>query len=94
MTNFSIQILILKQLTRNAGLQFPNVRRIDVTMGASWLKRIHKSIEGWPTIPNFYELNMMYVYRDVYLERKRTTVCNTFWRDVIQSVQFMYINST
>ena len=25
-------------------------------MGASWLKRIHKSIEGWPTILNFYEL--------------------------------------
>ena len=94
MTNFSIQILIREHLTRNAGLQFPNVRRIDVTMEASWLKRIYKSNEAWATIPNFYGLNMMYVYGDVYLERKHKTVCNTLWRDVIQSVQFMYKNST
>ena len=40
-----------------------------MSMNASWSKRIYKSNEGWATIPNFYGLDMIYIYGDVCLEK-------------------------
>ena len=37
---------ILENLTANGGLQFPNIRKIDITMNASWIKRLYRSDEG------------------------------------------------
>ena len=47
----------LENTTANGGLQFPDIRKIDTIMKASWVKRIYKSNEGWASTPVFYGLN-------------------------------------
>ena len=42
----------------------------------------------------FYGLNMIYTYGDVFLQKRQKLVCNRFWRDVVQSVYFLYNNAT
>ena len=40
------KLSILEHQTANGGLQFPDIRKVDITMKASWIKRIYKSDEG------------------------------------------------
>ena len=49
-------------------------------MKASRVKRIFKSDEGWASIPNL-------MIGDVFLQRG-------FWKEVVQSVHFVYYKST
>ena len=44
-------------------------------------------------IPKYYGLDMIYIYGDVYLKKKQYSVCNVFWREVIQSVYSIYIDA-
>ena len=82
----------LENLTALGGLQFPNIRKIDMTMKASWIKRIYKTDEGWAATPIFYGLTKIYEYGDVFLERKNN-IQNEFWKNVVQSVYFIYTNA-
>ena len=82
----------LENLTALGGLQFPNIRKIDMTMKASWIKRIYKTDEGWAATPIFYGLTKIYEYGDVFLERKND-IQNEFWKNVVQSVYFIYTNA-
>ena len=82
----------LENLIELGGLQFPNIRKIDMTMKASWVKRIYKSDEGWAATPIFYGLNKIYDYGDVFLERKNN-ILNEFLKNVVQSVYYVYRNA-
>ena len=53
---------ILENLIEYRGIQYPNIRKIDMVMKASWIKRIYTSDEGWAAIPKFYGLDMIYIY--------------------------------
>ena len=57
---------------------FPDVRRNDMIMNASWMKRIYKSDEGWAAIPTFYGLNMIYNNGVVFLQKRQKLICNIF----------------
>ena len=41
----------------------------------------------------FYGLNMIYTYGDVFLQKRQRLVCNRFWSDVVQSGNFVYNNA-
>ena len=84
---------ILENLSENGGLQFPNIRNIDISMKASWLKRLYKCSGGWSSTPLSYDLGKLYVYGDIFMQRKMT-IQNNFWRDVVYSVYCIYTNST
>ena len=84
----------LENLTVNGGLQFPNIRKIDKIMKASWIKRIYKSENGWAATPFFYGLNMIYNYGDIFLQKTPQIIGNMFWNDVVQSVYSVYKNAT
>ena len=75
----------LELQTANGGLQFPDIRKIDTTMKASWVKRIYKSDEGWASTPIFYGLDNIYKYGDIFIQRKKS-IKNNFWSDVIKSI--------
>ena len=45
-----------------------------------------KSDEGWASIPKCYVTNMIYTYGDVFLQKKKKLVCNTFRRELVQSI--------
>ena len=77
----------------NGGLHFPDIRKIDKIMKASWIKRIYKSENGWAATPLFHGLNMIYNYGDIFLQNKQT-IGNKFWNDVVQSVYSVYTNVT
>ena len=64
-----------------------------ISIKASWLKRLYKSNEGWASTPLSYDLGKLYVYGDIFIQRKMT-IQNTFWRDVVYSVHFILTNST
>ena len=87
------KLFTLEQQTANGGLQFPDIRKIDKTMKASWIKRMYKSDEGWASVPVFYGLNGIYEYGEVYLQKK-SEIRNVFWKDVITSVVEVYNNSS
>ena len=61
-------------------------------MKASWIKRIYKTNEGWATTPLFYGLNKIYMYGDIFLQKK-SKIKNVFCRDVVQSVKLVTINA-
>ena len=82
----------LENLTVNGGLQFPNIRKIDMTMKASWLKRLYKSDVGWAATPLHYGLGKIYEFGDVFLFKKNT-IRNEFWKDVVNSIYQLYINA-
>ena len=86
------KLSILENLIANGGLQFPNIRKIDMTMKASWIKRLYRSDDGWAATPLHYGLGKVYDYGDVFLQRKNT-IRNVFWRDVISSVYSVYSNA-
>ena len=75
-------------------MQFPDIRKIDMVLKASWVKRIYKSDEGWAAIPKLYGLNMIYRNGDVFFQKRQRLVCNRFWGDVVQSVYFVYNNAS
>ena len=81
------KLSILENLIANGGLQFPNM-----TMKASWIKRLYRSDDGWAATPLQYGLGKVYDYGDVFLQRKNT-IRNVFWRDVISSVYSVYSNA-
>ena len=87
------KLFTLEQQTANGGLQFPDIRKIDKTMKASWIKRMYKSDEGWASVPVFYGLNRIYEYGEVFLQKK-LEIRNVFWKDVIMSVVEVYNNSS
>ena len=84
---------ILENLIPNGGLQFPNIRKIDITMKASWIKRLYKSNDGWAATPFHYGIHKIYEYGDVFLQGKNT-IRNTFWRDVVNSIYNIYSNAS
>ena len=57
------------KLTLEGGLQFPNIRKIDMALKASWLKRIFKWDDGLVAFPKMFKLELIYIYCDVYLEK-------------------------
>ena len=85
------KLSILEKLTANGGLQFPNIRKIDISMKASWLKRLYKSDEGWASTPLSYNLDKLYAYGDIFIQKKMT-IQNSFWRDVVYSVHCIFTN--
>ena len=84
----------LEKLIACGGLQFPDLRKIDIGMKASWLKRLYKSNTGWASTPISYGLDKIYIYGDVFMQKKTTTLQNPFWRDVVYSVHCVYTKST
>ena len=44
--------------------------------------------------PKFDGFNLIYIYGDVFLQKRQKLVSNRFWRDVVQSVYFVYNNAT
>ena len=68
----------LENLTGFGGLQFPNMRKIVMIMKVSWVKIIFKSDEGWASIPDFYGLNKIYTYDDVFAIHFRERLYNLF----------------
>ena len=79
--------------TANGGLQFPDIRKIDTIMKASWIKRIYKSDDGWASTPTFYGLNKIYEYGNIFFQKKTMTIKNTFWKNVLQSIQMINENA-
>ena len=77
---------IMENKVEDGGLQYPNIRHVDATMKVSWFKRLYKSNEGWASIPNFYNMNDIYLYGDLYQKKLLQTVTNVFWRDTIKSL--------
>ena len=77
---------IMENKVEDGGLQYPNLRHVDATMKVSWFKRLYKSNEGWASIPNFYNMNDIYLYGDLYQKKLLQTVTNVFWRDTIKSL--------
>ena len=69
-------------------------RKIDMIMKASWLKRIFKSDEGWAAIPNFYELNMIYTYGDVFLQKKTRNLFAIHFRERLIRLYNLFISYT
>ena len=61
------KLTIQEKLTAEAGLQFPNIRKIKMALKASWFKRIYKPCEGWAAFPNMYGLNGVYKYGKIYI---------------------------
>ena len=79
-----------EKMTSEDGLQFPNVRKIEIALKASWFKLIYKSCEGWAAFPNMYGLNNAYVYGNVYFKKLHTRVGNTFWADTPLALYTVY----
>ena len=87
------KISILENSTANGGLQFPDIRKIDLIMKASWLKRLYRSDEGWAATPCYYGLKNLYEFGDIFMKKKQT-IPNQFWRDVVTSIYYVYVNSS
>ena len=77
---------IMENRIEDGGLQYPNITHIDATMKVSWFKRLYKSKEGWASVPNFYNMNNIYIYGDLYQKKLLKTVTNIFWRDTIKAL--------
>ena len=86
------KISTLENLTADGGLHFPDIRKIDTVMKASWIKRIYKADGGWSSTPIAYGLDKIYDYGDIFIQKK-AGIPNIFWRNVIQSVQYLYMYS-
>ena len=86
------KISTLENLTADGGLQFPDIRKIDMFMKASWIKRIYKADGGWSATPIAYGLDKIYDYGDIFLQKK-LCIPNVFWKNVFQSVQYIYMHS-
>ena len=55
-------------------------------------KRIYKADGVWSTTPIAYGLDKMYDYGDIFIHKK-TCIPNIFWKNVIQSFQYLYMHS-
>ena len=63
------KIPTLENLTADGGLQFPDIREIDMVMKASWIKRVYTADGGWSATPIAYGLDEIYDYGDIFLQK-------------------------
>ena len=81
MENFpSLEKKIIEKAISEDGLQYPNIRRIDVTMKISWFKRIYTTNEGWASFPHMLKMDLTNDYGDVYQENLSKEVRTRFGR--------------
>ena len=86
------KISTLENLTAEGGLQFPDIRKIDMIMKVSWINRIYKAEGGWSATPIAYGLDQIYDYGDIFL-KKKMGIPNVFWKNVVQSIHHINMHS-
>ena len=84
------KLTLLEKLTAEGGLQFLNIKKIEMTLKASWFKRIYKFCEGWASFPNMYSLNGEYKYGNIYIKNIYTKIGNKFWANATLALYTIY----
>ena len=57
-----------------------------MSLKTTWLRRIVVSDSGWTTFALAQEIDKCWLYGDNYMEKKKNTIKNSFWREVAQSM--------
>ena len=68
------------------GLQLHNFKRFSSSLKTTWLRRIIMTNSGWTTFALAYEIDKCWLYGNNFLEKKKNSITNTFWKDVVQSM--------
>ena len=68
------------------GLQLHNLKRFSLSLKTTWLRRLVVSDSGWTTFALAHEIDKCWLYGDNYLEKKKNSIKNVFWKEVAQSM--------
>ena len=77
---------ILEYPNNLGGLQLHNLQRFSMSLKMTWLRRLLLSDSGWTTFALTHEIDKCWLYGDKYLEKKKNTIKNVFWKEVVTSM--------
>ena len=77
---------ILEYPNNLGGLQLHNLQRFSMSLKMTWLRRLLLSDSGWTTFALTHEIDKCWLYGDKYLEKKKNTIKNAFWKEVVTSM--------
>ena len=61
-------------------------KKVLLIIKTTWLRRIVTTDSGWTTFADAYEIDKCWLYGNNFLENKKNTIVNTFWKEVVQSL--------
>ena len=68
------------------GLQLHNLETFSSSLKTTWLRRIILTDSGWTSFALAYEIDKCWIFGNNFLKTKRNTIINPFWKDVVQSI--------
>ena len=68
------------------GLQLNNLKRFSLSSKTTWLRRMLVSDSRWTTFALSHDIDKCWLYGDNYLEKKKNSIKNIFWKEVAQSM--------
>ena len=68
------------------GLQLYNLNIFSSSLKTTWLRRLISTNSGWTTFALAYEIDKCWIFGNYFLELKKNTIINTFWKEVVQSI--------
>ena len=86
LTYFFYRKEILEYPHSLAGLQLHDLKRFSLSLKNTWLKRIVVTDSGWTTFTLAYEKDKCWLYGSNFLEKKKNSITNLFWKEVAQSM--------
>ena len=77
----------------DGGMKLHNLKFFCMALKAGWVKRYLTSNAKWTNFPEHFEFRDICTYGENCIDRMYDITDNPFWKDVLDSIKFLWINN-